>query len=385
MPHLYTLMWEASTEHQPVLRPTFFDFGDDANTWLDNDEMMVGPDLLVAPVFEVVSPPHAVPCREVNMLEGWFDYWTGGSTSAARRSPSRRHWIVCCFVRAGALIPTTDGRTIWRETEDTSRELHYWLAGTSRKQRARQRMSPKRYCLRTMACKPPMRRIAVLHRLRAAASAISSRCTDADRRVAAARATRFAWCCKPPANGRPLQSQPVWRAAGSLIAVGCGLPMWPWLGDPEQVCSDVPTLAAARATPPCPARPGPIVTPWSRRPRRHIEHWSCSSTVSSPCRRCCCVRSTRRHVDWCFTAIRPRQSLCDGQKTNCCSAARRCRHRRYGEVLPAMGYAVPAIDHWCFGERSHSSERAMVKRLLWQAARCGAIVHDSLAARSTGR
>ena len=30
MPYLYTLMWRASTAHQPVLQPTFFDFGDDA-------------------------------------------------------------------------------------------------------------------------------------------------------------------------------------------------------------------------------------------------------------------------------------------------------------------------------------------------------------------
>ena len=45
MPYLYTQMWRATREHLPVLRPTFFDFGDDAQTWQDNDEMMVGPDL----------------------------------------------------------------------------------------------------------------------------------------------------------------------------------------------------------------------------------------------------------------------------------------------------------------------------------------------------
>lgn len=53
----------------------------------------------------------------------------------------------------------------------------------------------------------------------------------------------------------------------------------------------------------------------------------------------------------------------------------------YGNVLPAMGYVVLAIDHWCFGERSHHSERAMVKRLLWEGKTLwGYRVHDSLTA-----
>jgi dienelactone hydrolase len=53
----------------------------------------------------------------------------------------------------------------------------------------------------------------------------------------------------------------------------------------------------------------------------------------------------------------------------------------YGEVLPALGWAVLAIDHWCFGERSQRSERAWVKRLLWGGSTLwGWRVHDSLAA-----
>jgi len=51
----------------------------------------------------------------------------------------------------------------------------------------------------------------------------------------------------------------------------------------------------------------------------------------------------------------------------------------YAEVLPALGYAVLAIDHWCFGERAANSERAMVKRLLWDGCTLwGYRVHDTL-------
>ncbi len=53
----------------------------------------------------------------------------------------------------------------------------------------------------------------------------------------------------------------------------------------------------------------------------------------------------------------------------------------YGVVLPAMGYAVLAIDQWCFGYRTTNSERAMVKRLLWQGKTLwGYLVHDTLVA-----
>jgi dienelactone hydrolase len=53
----------------------------------------------------------------------------------------------------------------------------------------------------------------------------------------------------------------------------------------------------------------------------------------------------------------------------------------YGEVLPRLGFAVLAIDHWCFGERAHRGERALVKQLLWEGRTLwGQRVHDSLSA-----
>jgi dienelactone hydrolase len=53
----------------------------------------------------------------------------------------------------------------------------------------------------------------------------------------------------------------------------------------------------------------------------------------------------------------------------------------YGVTLPALGTAVLAIDHWCFGERAHHGERANVNRLMWEGRTLwGYRVHDSLAA-----
>jgi dienelactone hydrolase len=53
----------------------------------------------------------------------------------------------------------------------------------------------------------------------------------------------------------------------------------------------------------------------------------------------------------------------------------------YGRALMDRGWAALAIDHWGFGERQEPSERALVKRLLWQGHTLwGWRVHDTLAA-----
>jgi alpha-glucosidase len=127
LPYLYTQLWRATSEHLPVLRPTFFDFGDDPATWADNDEMMVGPDLLVAPVFEpgarkrsLYLPKHA---------HGWFDWWTGAHHAGGREvevtAPLHR---LPLFVRGGALVPTTDHAHGHALTEEPSRAL-LWFPG----------------------------------------------------------------------------------------------------------------------------------------------------------------------------------------------------------------------------------------------------------------
>lgn len=129
MPYLYTQLWRATREHVPVLRPTLFDFGDDANTWQDNDEMMVGPDLLVAPVFEPGARKRSVYLPRT--AQGWFDWWTGthhaGGQSIEVTAPLHR---LPLFVRGGALIPTTDGAHDSARTEEPSRAL-LWFPGRS--------------------------------------------------------------------------------------------------------------------------------------------------------------------------------------------------------------------------------------------------------------
>ena len=107
MPYLYTLMWRASRDGTPAVRPLLWDFPQDAAAVKIDDAFMLGPDVLVAPVLEegtrersVYLPAHA---------GGWYDWHTGqhfaGSAVVTVSAPLGRLPV---FVRAGALIPLGD-------------------------------------------------------------------------------------------------------------------------------------------------------------------------------------------------------------------------------------------------------------------------------------
>jgi len=103
LPCLDDLMWRYATTYEPVVRPTFAVFPNDPACWAENDEMMLGPDLLIAPVVEAGADSRAVylPAGTV-----WRDFWTGeafaGGASVVRPAPWDRPVV---FVRDGAAIP----------------------------------------------------------------------------------------------------------------------------------------------------------------------------------------------------------------------------------------------------------------------------------------
>ncbi|MCQ4034105.1 hypothetical protein FK513_32365, partial [Klebsiella pneumoniae] len=52
LPYLYTLLWQAHADDEPMLRPTFLDHQHDAQTFAECDDFLLGRDLLVASVVE---------------------------------------------------------------------------------------------------------------------------------------------------------------------------------------------------------------------------------------------------------------------------------------------------------------------------------------------
>ncbi|WP_369375572.1 TIM-barrel domain-containing protein [Promicromonospora sp. Populi] len=102
------VMRAAHTDGQPVMRGLFHDFPDDARAWDVDDQFLLGPDILVAPVLTAGARE-----RDVYLPAGarWTDAATGevydGGTTVRAAAPLD---VVPVFLRDGAL-PHVVGRT----------------------------------------------------------------------------------------------------------------------------------------------------------------------------------------------------------------------------------------------------------------------------------
>jgi alpha-glucosidase len=42
IPYLYDLLWRSHRDYEPIIRPTFHDFPEDENCYVENDDMLLG-------------------------------------------------------------------------------------------------------------------------------------------------------------------------------------------------------------------------------------------------------------------------------------------------------------------------------------------------------
>jgi len=115
LPYLYAAFVRASETGAPVQRPLVFDHQRDPAVRDIDDEYLLGPDLLVAPVLEPGQT-----ARQVYLPAGeWLDWHTGERHTGGR-------WIVAptpmaripLYARAGAVIP------MWPEAPPSTSEYH---------------------------------------------------------------------------------------------------------------------------------------------------------------------------------------------------------------------------------------------------------------------
>lgn len=108
LPYLYTLAHRAHRTGEPILRPMLYDFPADAEALRRHDQVMFGPQLLVAPIVH-----KGQTWRLVWLPEGpWHDFWTGerhqGPRALAVHAPLER---IPLFVRGGSVLPLGNERT----------------------------------------------------------------------------------------------------------------------------------------------------------------------------------------------------------------------------------------------------------------------------------
>jgi len=105
LPYLYNLFHEATVDGTPIMRTLFWEFPDDPHGYAIDDQFLLGPSLLIAPILQ-----RGKRQRTVYLPAGaeWYDYWTkrkyAGGQHVTVDAPLDKLPV---FVRAGTILPTT--------------------------------------------------------------------------------------------------------------------------------------------------------------------------------------------------------------------------------------------------------------------------------------
>ena len=111
LPYLWACFEEASRAHQPILRPTFFNFPEDETCFEDCDDFMVGEHLLAAPVVNPGERERRVYLPRLPQGQRWFCFHSRQAFQAGQHhtvdAPLGR---LPLFVREGAEVPVAAPR-----------------------------------------------------------------------------------------------------------------------------------------------------------------------------------------------------------------------------------------------------------------------------------
>jgi alpha-glucosidase len=108
MPYLWACFEQASAQHCPIIRPTFYNFPQDAQCLADCDAFMLGESLLVAPVVEQGQTCKAIYLPQLPVGQAWICLYTRQHFDAGRVhtiDTPLEHLPV--FVVQGARIPVS--------------------------------------------------------------------------------------------------------------------------------------------------------------------------------------------------------------------------------------------------------------------------------------
>lgn len=106
IPYLAECLRRYREEGEPVLRPIFYGFPDEPQSWAEQDAHMVGTDILFAPPFD---PGMESVTLRLPAGADWEDYWTGEALAGGRVVERPCPWSKPpILVRAGAVLPSDD-------------------------------------------------------------------------------------------------------------------------------------------------------------------------------------------------------------------------------------------------------------------------------------
>ncbi|MEI0543071.1 glycoside hydrolase family 31 protein, partial [Brachyspira pilosicoli] len=123
MPYMYNLIYNASEYYKPILKPTFYDFEYDNETFKENDEFMFGDSMLVASVVEENARTRKVYLpKSVN----WYYYHTDEIYEGGKYvNINTKLEEFPLFIKEGSIIPINTEKPSFNMKEDKRAFLIY--------------------------------------------------------------------------------------------------------------------------------------------------------------------------------------------------------------------------------------------------------------------
>jgi len=119
-PYIYNLLHRAHEYYEPMIRPTFYEFGNDINTFEENDEFMLGDSMLIASVVEKEKYQREVYLPDAD--EGWYDFnteqWYKGGQKVTIPAPLD---YTPLLIKGGSIIPINDAEITFGTKEKDER------------------------------------------------------------------------------------------------------------------------------------------------------------------------------------------------------------------------------------------------------------------------
>ncbi|MFP5113997.1 glycoside hydrolase family 31 protein [Bacillaceae bacterium C204] len=122
MPYLYSLFHETEKTGLPIVRPLVMEYPNDPETFQCSDQILVGGQLLVAPILRP-GQSH----RSVYLPEGtWYDFWT-----REKYEGGKYHLIVAdldtlpIFIKAGTILPLGSAVKNTKEKQDIELQIYH--------------------------------------------------------------------------------------------------------------------------------------------------------------------------------------------------------------------------------------------------------------------
>lgn len=129
MDYIYNLFWESSLKGSPIMRPLFYHYQDENETFNINDQFLFGQDMMVAPIVRPKTETRLVYFPKGN----WINYFTGKVYEGGKYHICQAKLNeLLLFVREGAIVLKNEIRN-YISSETLNKEIHLYYGQDNEK------------------------------------------------------------------------------------------------------------------------------------------------------------------------------------------------------------------------------------------------------------